>query len=643
MIRFLRTIFDMGLIRFVLRINYELRKIIDSKLPKRFILGKIKPQDIFNSWQNKEEFYFKTKTNLPQKADFFEFIEFKFLNKKEKLKVPFNWNNKNWDRLWQFNLHYFEWAREILEKSLINNLEIEDLKVLEPLIDQWIKYNPVGCGDGWHSYTLSLRIRNWIWLFRCFKSLKNQLRINSLWEQILWLHAHKESCHGGNHFLENLITLIIGSLQFKSKRATQIYNESKNLLKKELDIQILEDGGHQERSTSYHISILERLIELGLMIEIFRGERPYWLIHSIFKMKNWLEIIIIQEKAFPIFNDSSSEACSDIRTIIKYSESFLTRNQYIEEGFRQLLLSKAFNKTKIDNSNPTKIKKHARKKTIPKVSILKETGWFIFNHLNGYDLVFKCGTICPKYLPAHGHSDQFTFDFWKDGEPILRETGVSTYKKGFRRHYERSIVSHNSIQLGEKNNHFIKWIEPLEIWSSFRAGRKSKRLDFDSGKHQDWLWLKASHDGYKKLVFFINRFILLNIDNEGFPILIITDIFKSRSKNKNLWRSYFHMMNDIDQIKTNKKLNWNFYSNERLNIKKVNGYYAKGFNLKKKREFIKVSGESKNKYSIITYILARKDIKLNADFLDNEKIYLDIDSKYSITIKPDSKPVFDNF
>ena len=49
MIRFLRTIFDMGLIRFVLRINYELRKIIDSKLPKRFILGKIKPQDIFNS------------------------------------------------------------------------------------------------------------------------------------------------------------------------------------------------------------------------------------------------------------------------------------------------------------------------------------------------------------------------------------------------------------------------------------------------------------------------------------------------------------------------------------------------------------------------------------------------------------------
>ena len=44
------------------------------------------------------------------------------------------------------------------------------------------------------------------------------------------------------------------------------------------------------------------------MIEIFRGERPYWLIHSIYKMKNWLEIIIIQEKAFPIFNDSSSEA-----------------------------------------------------------------------------------------------------------------------------------------------------------------------------------------------------------------------------------------------------------------------------------------------------------------------------------------------
>ena len=103
------------------------------------------------------------------------------------------------------------------------------------------------------------------------------------------------------------------------------------------------------------------------------------------------------------------------------------------------------------------------------------------------------------------------------------------------------------------------------------------------------------------------------------------------------------MINDIYQSKAIKKLNWNFYSNEELNIKKINGYYAKGFNLKKKRKFIKVSGESKNKYSIITYILARKDIKLNADFVDNKKLNLEIDSKYSITIKPDSKPLIDNF
>ena len=56
-------------------------------------------------------------------------------------------------------------------------------------------------------------------------------------------------------------------MQFEGAKAEKIFKYSYKELEKELKLQILEDGGHQERSASYHLLILERLIELGLIIE----------------------------------------------------------------------------------------------------------------------------------------------------------------------------------------------------------------------------------------------------------------------------------------------------------------------------------------------------------------------------------------
>ena len=52
-------------------------------------------------------------------------------------------------------------------------------------------------------------------------------------------------------------------------------------LKSALFEQILPDGGHEERSASYHITLLKRLIETALMIENTRNIRPIWLIDNI--------------------------------------------------------------------------------------------------------------------------------------------------------------------------------------------------------------------------------------------------------------------------------------------------------------------------------------------------------------------------
>ena len=283
-IRLFLTLKDIGFLRIKKRIKYELKRKIDSNLNSSLLA-------IFYLERNKarwkkdvlcmDDHSLINERGKNIKLDYFCFC---FLNEQKKLKFPFVWNNPSWARLWQFNLHYFDWMREIIDKSLEKNKSIEELKFIDLIIDDWIKNNPIGKGDGWHSYTTSLRIRNWVWLFRVIPSFATKTRIDSLWDQICWLERHPEDCYGGNHWIENLTSLAIGSMQFEGEKASKILKKSLSNLEIELKLQILNDGGHEERTASYHILILDRLVELACVLEQIKKVRFKWLSQSILKM-----------------------------------------------------------------------------------------------------------------------------------------------------------------------------------------------------------------------------------------------------------------------------------------------------------------------------------------------------------------------
>ena len=169
-----------------------------------------------------------------------------------------------------------------------------------------------------------MRIRNWILIIRSCPEFDNQKYIDSIWLQICWLYSHKENYLGGNHWLENLISLLVGSLQFEGAKAEKIFLYSSKELEKELKLQILEDGGHQERSASYHLLILERLIELGLIIENIKSSRPTWLVEVVRKMTEWAISIRLNNGNYPLFNDSPNIS-SPIDEVLNYSRAYLNR------------------------------------------------------------------------------------------------------------------------------------------------------------------------------------------------------------------------------------------------------------------------------------------------------------------------------
>ena len=318
------TLADIGPKRLLRRFRYEIRQRLDNRLPLRIALAWAGADGDPPEWRN---IGLAASGDgllaLPPASVSLQAVSFDFLNKKRKLSLPIRWNNPQWSRLWQFHLHYFDWARKWLNDSMSTGHWPDQSNALQILIDSWIASNPPGQGDGWHSYTLSLRTRNWIALFRGCPSLKTPERLQSLWQQLCWLQAHPEHCHGGNHWLENLTALAIGGLQFDGPKAIRMHRRAMCLLQSELRHQVLSDGGHEERSASYHLLILARLTELAQILQTATSDQPPWLMEAIEAMAHWAKLVRLETGTAPRFNDSAADAAPPLDEVLALATDLL--------------------------------------------------------------------------------------------------------------------------------------------------------------------------------------------------------------------------------------------------------------------------------------------------------------------------------
>jgi uncharacterized heparinase superfamily protein len=469
--RYTRTLTDIGPIRLQRRFRYELRQWLDHCLPPRIVLLWARAQSHQPGWRKIHLMVsIDGELSPPVPALNVAFLSFRFLNQERQLSWPIHWNDPQWPRLWQFHLHYFDWAREWLNAALSTGSWPDHAVALELLLDSWIGANPPGRGDGWHSYTLSLRTRNWVALFRACPALATPQRLQSLWQQLCWLQAHPEHCHGGNHWLENLTALAVGGLQFDGPKAIRMHRRAMRLLQRVLRQQVLGDGGHEERSASYHLLMLDRLAELAHALQSTTGDQPPWLVEVIEAMTRWVQLIRLESGQAPRFNDSAADAAPPIDAVLAFTTAALPQSSPLaEHPFPQAA-----------------------------VSDLPDTGWTFLRPGHGWELVFKCGVPCPNHLPPHVHSDQLSFELCHHGRWLLSEAGTSIYGNDPERAYERSGAAHNVLQLGvESAPGIVRWIEPVDVWGGFRAGRKAQPRDRSCGQPAQGVCFAAgSHSGF---------------------------------------------------------------------------------------------------------------------------------------------------
>ncbi len=377
---------------------------------------------------------------------------FTFLGVRRTLSSGGDWNRIDWPRLWLYNLHYFD--------DLMAEGATERLVWHRALVNRWVVENPPGKGVGWEPYPTSLRIVNWIKWALAGNVFDEEMRI-SLAIQTCWLRQRLEIHLLGNHLWANAKALVFAGTFFQGEEADRWRAKGLSLLRRELDEQVLADGGHFERSPMYHAIVLEDVLDLIQLAEVFQGVIPErdvarWRATTT-RMLRWLRVMTHPDGEIAFFNDTAFGIAPTYVELADYARAIGA--PVTEEPFAPL---------------------------VP----LQESG-YVRMEVGPAVLIADVGEIGPDYLPGHAHADTLSFELSLGGERVLANGGTSTYEPGDERLWQRGTAAHNTVEVNRQNS--------SEVWGSFRVARRARPLDVAWGEENGELWLRAAHDGYARL------------------------------------------------------------------------------------------------------------------------------------------------
>lgn len=219
---------------------------------------------------------------------------------------------------------------------------------------------------------------------------------------------------------------------------------------------VLPDGGHAERSPMYHLLALldvDALRATGL----FAARWQPVLDETRDRMVRALSVMSHPDGDIALFNDSWTGEAPPARDVI-------------------------------GETMP------------PATARLAETGYVRLGE-GGDALLFDCGPCGPDDNPGHAHGDFLSVELSVAGRRLIVDPGVATYTAGALRHETRTAASHNGPH--------IAGIEPIELWKSFRVGRRGRAFEItdDALGAVAPLWAAGEQTGYDHAGVGVRRFV----------------------------------------------------------------------------------------------------------------------------------------
>lgn len=379
----------------------------------------------------------------------------RFLGVERDVTSAADWNAPEATKLWLYNLHYFD---DLCAEGAASRAEWHNAGIA-----RWIDENPPGEGNGWEAYPLSLRVVNWIKWSLAGHPL-GEVAEHSLAVQARYLRASLEHHLLGNHLFANAKALVFAGLYFEGPEAEAWLAKGLALVAREVEEQVLLDGGHFERSPLYHSLFLEDLLDLqnlaaaghGSLRGRWSGQPAQWR-STARRMRRWLTLMTHPDGELALFNDCAFGVAPSPDELHGYA--------------RRIGLG------------PTPLPRTG-------VQLLPHSGYARLETEDALALL-DVGEIGPSYLPGHAHADTLGFELSLFGERAIVDSGTSLYESSSERLRQRGTAAHNTV--------LVDGADSSEVWSSFRVARRAEPHGLEVDESQDELTVRCSHDGYLRL------------------------------------------------------------------------------------------------------------------------------------------------
>lgn len=436
--------------------------------------------------------------------------------------------NIDWDhtiddyRLINFKLNSFEWLIDLSDGYKIS----EDLKYIRKgfmLIDDWNnKCRAQIKGDKWNPYVVATRITNWIGFCSQYSKLVGKdLSIYSRFikEQALELRSSLEYHLSANHLLIEAKSLVIAGCFLNDN---DLKKHGINILRKEYNVQFLKDGGHYERSVSYHIESLQQYFETIYTLN-YVGDKTYEIfIEQIKESYKYLNNMIGINGKIPLFNDSAQDY-----PFLEATDFLSTAGLIYEQAPPNGVIGEYCKRWNISKLNGKTIEWDNRELFI-------DTGYLHHKfEVKGikHSLFIDMADCGPDSNLGHAHADSLQLLLCNQEKDIFVDSGVFTYKPGKERDDCRSTKAHNTIE--------IDGVSSAEIWGAFRVGKRghSKILDYRS--KNDEMEITGESDGYCTVLN--SKVVHKRTVTEKYGNITIKDYLIGDSKTRHKGVSRFHL------------------------------------------------------------------------------------------------------
>jgi uncharacterized heparinase superfamily protein len=359
-----------------------------------------------------------------------------------------DWASADWEAadaplLWRFHLYYWDWAWALAGEHRGPDAQ----GAFTAIWESWHAAVVPGRGAAWRPYPAALRAWSFCGIYR---QLVRGSRIEDPFLAELAAHAgflrrNLETDVGGNHLIKNLKALA-GLAVFFGDEA--LLARTLRRLRRQLTVQVLPDGGHYERAPAYHCQVLGDLIDIADLLRAAGHDEPASLPEAIAAMRGWLGMVLTPRGDVPLLNDGFP----------------------VSQGLVAGITPAA------PLGGPLQV--------LPETGLARAT-------VGGCHVLADIGPPCPRELPAHAHADTLSCVVHVDEEPLLIDTGSSTYAPGTARDRERSTAAHNTLEVDCRDS--------TEVWGAFRAGRRARVLGISASADADAVQVEAAHDGYRNL------------------------------------------------------------------------------------------------------------------------------------------------